>query len=146
MMAIGKGAQQEILDQIKLVGVNNIIVKAKIDKKSSSDEEEEGGKEQRKQFSPGLTLLDAEGIKSVIPTVLKVSPEVTYETTLINDGKKLQARLNGITPDYFDLFNLKLASGNMFNNEQLEAGIPVCIIGPGINAKLFRPPIRSVSM
>jgi putative ABC transport system permease protein len=136
MMAIGKGAQQEILDQIKLVGVNNIIVKAKIDKKSS-EQEEEGGKEQRKQFSPGLTLLDAEGIKSVIPTVLKVSPEVTYETTLINDGKKLQARLNGITPDYFDLFNLKLASGNMFNNEQLEAGIPVCIIGPGINAKLF---------
>ncbi len=136
MMAIGKGAQQEILDQIKLVGVNNIIVKAKIEK-NNSDQEEEGGKEQRKQFSPGLTLLDAEGIKSVIPTVLKVSPEVTYETTLINNGKKLQARLNGITPDYFDLFNLQLSSGNMFTNEQLEAGIPVCIIGPGIKAKLF---------
>lgn len=137
MMAIGKGAQQEILDQIKLVGVNNIIVKAKIDKKSSSEEEDEGGKEQRKQFSPGLTLLDAEGIKSVIPTVVKVSPEVTYETTLINNGKKLQAKLNGITPDYFDLFNLQLSSGNMFTSEQLEAGIPVCIIGPGIKAKLF---------
>ena len=26
MLAIGKGAQQEVLEQIKLVGVNNIIV------------------------------------------------------------------------------------------------------------------------
>ena len=33
MMAIGNGAQQEILDQIKLVGVNNIIISPKIDKK-----------------------------------------------------------------------------------------------------------------
>ena len=36
MMAIGKGAQKEILDQMKLVGVNNIIIKAKVEKKSSS--------------------------------------------------------------------------------------------------------------
>ena len=27
MLAIGNGAQQEILDQIKLVGVNNIVIK-----------------------------------------------------------------------------------------------------------------------
>ncbi|MBE0666523.1 MAG: ABC transporter permease, partial [Bacteroidales bacterium] len=26
MLAIGKGAQQEILDQIKMVGVNNILI------------------------------------------------------------------------------------------------------------------------
>ena len=30
MMAIGSGAKKEILDQIKLVGVNNIILKPKI--------------------------------------------------------------------------------------------------------------------
>jgi putative ABC transport system permease protein len=136
MMAIGKGAQKEILDQMKLVGVNNIIIKAKVEKKSSSNEEEQG-KSESKKFSPGLTLLDAEGIRSVIPTIEKVSPEVIYETTIINNGKRLQARLNGVTPDYFELFNLKLMRGQMFNNEQLEAGSPVCIIGPGVKAKLF---------
>jgi putative ABC transport system permease protein len=136
MMAIGKGAQKEILDQIKLVGVNNIIVKARVEKKSSSDEEQDGITDSKK-FSPGLTLLDAEGILSVIPTIEKVSPEVTYETTIINNGKRLQARLNGVTPEYFELFNLKLSRGQMFNNEQLEIGSPVCIIGPGVKAKLF---------
>ncbi len=136
MMAIGKGAQQEILNQIKLVGVNNIIVKAKVEKKSAS-EDEQAGKSQSKQFSPGLTLMDANGIRTIIPTIKKVSPEVTYETTIINSGKKLQARLNGVTPDYFTIFNLNLSDGLMFNNEQLEAGSPVCIIGPGVKAKLF---------
>ena len=33
MLAIGNGAQQEILDQIKLVGVNNIVVKPIIEQK-----------------------------------------------------------------------------------------------------------------
>ncbi|NOU46220.1 MAG: FtsX-like permease family protein [Bacteroidales bacterium] len=136
MMAIGKGAQKEILDQIKLVGVNNIIIKARVEKKKSTDEEQDG-KTESKKFSPGLTLLDAKGIQSVIPTIEKVSPEVTYETTIINNGKRLQARLNGVTPDYFELFNLKLSKGRMFNDEQLEIGSPVCIIGPGVKAKLF---------
>jgi putative ABC transport system permease protein len=40
MMAIGNGAQKEILDQIKLVGVNNIIITPVIEKSSVSNGEE----------------------------------------------------------------------------------------------------------
>ncbi|PKP52792.1 MAG: hypothetical protein CVT92_07385 [Bacteroidetes bacterium HGW-Bacteroidetes-1] len=138
MMAIGNGARQEILDQIKLVGVNNIIVSAKVDKaKSSDDENEDDGKSERKQFSPGLTLLDAEGISSIIPTVKRISPEVTYETTIINDGIRQQAKLNGVTTDFFEVFNLVLEHGIMFNSEQSEKGSPVCIIGPGVKTRFF---------
>lgn len=138
MMAIGNGARQEILDQIKLVGVNNIIVSAKVDKaKSSDDENEDDGKSERKQFSPGLTLLDAEGISSIIPTVKRISPEVTYETTIINDGIRQQAKLNGVTTDFFAVFNLVLEHGIMFNSEQSEKGSPVCIIGPGVKTRFF---------
>ncbi len=138
MMAIGKGAQQEILDQIKLVGVNNIIVQAHFEKSGSGDQSsEEDGKQQRKQFSPGLTLLDAESIRSIIATVSRVSPEVTYETSIIKDGIRQQAKLNGVTPDFFTVFNLNLASGNMFSAEQTVDGSPVCIIGPAIKTKFF---------
>ena len=42
MMAIGNGAKQEILEQIKMVGVNNIVITPIIDFSSNSDEEEEG--------------------------------------------------------------------------------------------------------
>jgi len=47
MMAIGAGAQQEILDQMKLVGVNNILITPKPEKGSgdSQDSEESGGQD-----------------------------------------------------------------------------------------------------
>lgn len=137
MMAIGKGAQKEILDQIKLVGVNNIIIQSRYDSSSQDNSDDEDGKQQHKQYSPGLTLLDAESIQQIIPTVSKISPEVSYETTIIKDGKRLQAKLNGVTPDFFEVFNLSLTSGHMFSESQLEAGSPVCIIGPAIKTKFF---------
>lgn len=137
MMAIGKGAQQEILDQIKLVGVNNIIVQSRYDSSSQDNSEGDDGQQQNKQYSPGLTLLDAESIREIIPTVSKISPEVSYETSMIKDGKRLQAKLNGVTPDFFEVFNLTLASGNMFSENQLEVGSPVCIIGPAIKTRFF---------
>ncbi|MBM3437290.1 MAG: hypothetical protein FJY07_13880, partial [Bacteroidetes bacterium] len=36
MMAIGKGAQQEIMEQIKLVGVNNIVISPVFEKTASA--------------------------------------------------------------------------------------------------------------
>jgi len=63
MMAIGNGARVEILEQIKLVGANNIVI-LPLNTSSSSEEEdsEESGKSLKKKYSPGLTLKDAENI------------------------------------------------------------------------------------
>lgn len=76
MMAIGKGAQKEILDQMKLVGVNNIIVLPKTEKSKNSGKSGESGSEQqttedqraKKKYSPGLILKDAQSIRDFIPT------------------------------------------------------------------------------
>ena len=57
MLAIGNGAQQEILDQIKLVGVNNIVVKPVIEQEEEKIEEGQNQNE-KKKFSPGLTVRD----------------------------------------------------------------------------------------
>ncbi|MBS4055866.1 MAG: ABC transporter permease [Bacteroidales bacterium] len=138
MMAIGNGARQEILEQMKLVGVNNIIVSARYEpSKTQSSDQETDSKEVKKQYSPGLSMKDVESIRAIIPTVERVSPEVTYETSMINGGVLLQAKLNGVTPDFFAVFNLSLQDGNMFNEQQLEEGSPVCIIGPTIKTKFF---------
>lgn len=138
MMAIGNGARQEILEQMKLVGVNNIIVSARYESnKAQSSDQETDSKEVKKQYSPGLSMKDVESIRAIIPTVERVSPEVTYETSIINGGVRLQAKLNGVTPDFFAVFNLGLQDGNMFSEQQLEEGSPVCIIGPTIKTKFF---------
>jgi putative ABC transport system permease protein len=146
MMAIGRGAQKEILDQMKLVGVNNIVISSKTEKKKSSEKNDNSSEPQTKnnsdskdakKFSPGLTLQDAISIKQVIPTVDKVSPEVIYEMDVIRGGKKSTTKVTGITPDFFSVFNLDLLKGEMFNKEQLKDGKPVCIIGSTIKGHYF---------
>ena len=63
MMAIGDGAREEILNQIKLVGVNNIVIKPIIEQKEEKVEEKTG-KEEKNKFSPGLTIRDVASIKT----------------------------------------------------------------------------------
>lgn len=146
MMAIGRGAQKEILDQMKLVGVNNIVISSKSDKKKTTEKSDNSSQSQSKdnsdsknskKFSPGLTLDDAISIKQVIPTIDKVSPEVIYEMDVISGGKKTTTKVTGITPDFFSVFNLDLIQGEMFNEDQMTDGKPVCIIGPTIKSHFF---------
>ncbi len=137
MMAIGNGARKEILEQIKLVGVNNIVITPVLELENNTSEDEEGGWGVKGKYSPGLTLKDAESMREIIPTVLFVSPEVTYETYIIKDGKRSSAKLNGVSNEFFKIYNLQLQDGRYFQEEDLQAGKPVCIIGPTIKARFF---------
>lgn len=152
MLAIGNGARQEILDQIKMVGVNNIIImprqanqnqddasaatnnqqQAAGNKAASSEKDKNGS-----TFSPGLTLKDAESIRSIIPTVLRVSPEITYNVDFVQQGIKGDGRVTGVTNEYFKVFNIAISKGGLFNDTEIEKGSPVCIIGPAIESRFF---------
>jgi len=134
MLAIGKGAKQEIMEQMKMVGVNNILINPIIPDKSSSSEE---GEKQQKKFSRGLSMLDVEAIKETLPSVKRISPEISFNSTAMLNGVKYTAKLVGVSNDYFHLYNLPLVSGAFFNDYQAENGIPVCIIGANIRAKFF---------
>jgi len=134
MLAIGKGAKQEIMEQMKMVGVNNILINPVIPDKSSSTED---GEKQQKKFSRGLNLLDVEAIKETLPSVKRISPEISFNSTAMLNGVKYSAKLVGVSNDYFYLYNLPLVSGAFFNGFQEENGIQVCIIGANIRAKFF---------
>ncbi len=137
MLAIGNGAQQEIIEQMKLVGVNNIVIRPVVQQTEENVGEGNGEGAEKKKFSPGLSILDAEAIQSVVPGVNKISPEIILETHIINNGIRRSAKLVGVNPTYFDIFNFQLERGEMFNETQLENGEPVCIIGKSIKAKFF---------
>jgi putative ABC transport system permease protein len=140
MMAIGNGARKEILDQIKLVGVNNIVVTPLLELKGKSgggSDEESGGQKMQKKYSPGLTLEDAESIKDIIPTITRVSAEVSYDSFIIKGGKRSTAKLIGVTNDFFEVYNLKLFAGQYFQEQQIISGSPVCIIGPSVKSRFF---------
>jgi len=143
MMAIGNGAQQEILEQMKMVGVNNIVITAKIDpqqqtQQSSGDDSEQQNESSKTKFSPGLSMMDAKSIQEIIPGIERISPEVVYTATVIKDGERRDAKFSGVTPDFFHVFSLELEEGKMFNEHQMTNGAPVCIIGPDIKTRFFK--------
>src|SRR5689334_12986609 len=66
MLAIGNGAEQEILEQMKMLGANNVVITPIVEQKEGKVEEKDGKKAQKK-FTTGLTYLDAQAIKQTIP-------------------------------------------------------------------------------
>ena len=142
MLAIGNGAEHEILEQIKLVGVNNIIVTPSSTTINPNEDKNTGQGTvktgiSKEKISKGLSLLDAEAIEEVIPTVGKVCPVISFNYSAILNGKSKPVVLEGINNNYFDLFNISLADGEHFTDRQIEKGFPVCIIGDNIKKIFF---------
>ena len=138
MMAIGNGAEQEILEQIKLVGVNNIIITPSTYSLSDGTSGDANGQPTAKKFSKGLTLHDVEAIKKVVPTVERISPVISFNYSALLNGISKPVVLEGIDNHYFDLFNMQLAEGKRFNATQAEKGLPVCVVGNNIKEQFFR--------
>jgi len=145
MLAIGNGAEQEILEQIKMVGVNNIIVTPilQADQASSNDAKAGSASESnqlsggKKKFSKGLTLNDAISIKQIIPTVQDVCPIITFNYTAILHDISSPVKLDGTDNTYFHLFDIKLESGTLFHEQHIKEGYPVCIIGYNVKNLFF---------
>lgn len=134
MMAVGKGAEQEVLEQIKLVGVNNIVITAQ-----KPVENVDAGTSLKKsnKYSPGLSLQDAKAMLVGLPSIVNVSPETSDEVSVIYNGRRASTTIHGIANSYFEVFNVQLRKGTGFSTRQIQGHQPVCIIGSGLEKRLF---------
>lgn len=145
MLAVGRGAKEEILEQIKLVGVNNIVISPIVEAREKSESSSSGSSssssnnapEEKRKYSPGLTMDDVRSISDLLPTLKSISPEIAINSFVSSGGIREAAKILGISGSYLEIYNLKLEMGEMFNAYQEENGVPVCIIGSNIRAKFF---------
>ncbi len=137
MLAIGSGAQQEILEQIKQVGVNNIIIKPVVAISDNLTESSEEGAEEKKGYSPGLTIQDVEAIKTILPSIEQASSVVGVGLKASQKGLVMPVRLEGVNASYFGLFNINIAKGTIFGDRQEVTAAPVCLIGDNVRATFF---------
>ncbi|MEP6647018.1 MAG: ABC transporter permease [Saprospiraceae bacterium] len=141
MLAIGSGAKKFLLDQMRLIGTNNIVfTHLAPDSKKGSDEEQSttttAGNNNTKlvTWAPGMSKGDLEVIQS-IPSVELLSPEIIRLTKAIYFGKILSVRCVGVTNTFFELNQLTTSKGHFF--EHLDNTKPVCVIGKNVETKLF---------
>ncbi len=109
MLAVGEGAQRQVLKDIGGLGLNNIIVDSELP--SSLNIPLEAG-ETRGAFQYGLVPRDVDQIRAVFPgaTVLTghlIKQKIHYRST------RLEAVVLGIPPRYFDLFPTRLLEGRL---------------------------------
>ncbi|MEQ8908257.1 MAG: ABC transporter permease [Vicingaceae bacterium] len=131
MLAIGNGAQQQIIEQIEQVGAKNIIIRPK----SVGNVEDEN--EPNKRYSPKLSLLDLEAIREILPKIEKMTPFLSYETAAIANGKKKNCNLVGVSSDYFSIYSLDLDKGTIFSDLHEKKSSAVCLIGANLATKLY---------
>ncbi len=145
MLAIGAGARKSILDQMKIIGVNNIVIESlqadEIEEEEDGDDGDTGSnnnaENDKKPYSPGLTLADAEIIMATVPGVEFVSPEIEIQATIIKDEIQKKGRCIGVYNGYFELNNLQLRKGNFFSETHVRNARPVCVIGENVEKRFF---------
>ena len=104
MLAIGKGAQAEIIEQMEVLGANNIIINPVMeqeegdveDEEESDSAEQEDGGQGNKRFTPGLNLMDVQSLGE-LPYLDYVRPEIVIESIAIRQGRKRSIKLVGVT-------------------------------------------------
>lgn len=153
MLAIGKGAEKEILTQMELLGANNVIIKPlieqeegmisgseSVDEESEEEDEDSGGigvpRKNSRKFTPGLSLSDASSLGQ-IPMVNFASPELVLETNVMRKGYKRSSKLVGVRNNYFSGENLQLKDGNFFDEDHHKYAQAVCIIGGAVKSRFF---------
>ncbi len=137
MLAIGNGAEQEILEQMKLLGANNIVITPIVEQKEGKVDSDPSAKKQAKRFTPGLSYLDAEAIRRIIPEVHETASEVVINTVITREGHHRSGKIVGVDSTYFDVMNLKLGEGSPFSSSQFSLARPVAIIGQGVKSRFF---------
>ncbi|MCM2271192.1 MAG: ABC transporter permease, partial [candidate division Zixibacteria bacterium] len=94
MLSIGEGAKEEALEQISILGINNIIVNAKV-----LDETAEA--KSGSQRSLGLSIADGENIARFPELVANVVPQRFEALGNVNaNGNQSPARVVATTPEF----------------------------------------------
>ncbi|MDC3023529.1 ABC transporter permease [Pelagibacteraceae bacterium] len=129
MISIGSGARIEVEQQIERFGSNNLIVRSQ----SSSNR----GVSMGANSVNTLTLKDMEALKEELPAIKAIAPRVSLSTQIVANGNNWLATVTGTTNDYFDLGNWKFENGRSFEEEELNSGSRVAIIGKTVQKNLF---------
>jgi putative ABC transport system permease protein len=131
MLSIGEGAKRQAIAKYQDLGVSNIIVRDK----ELSDEELEAT---RAKFSQGLSITDANVIKSIIPGVVEVAPQAEKDSEVKYADKSSKSKLIGITPEFIKILNYQADKGEFINDDHYQRNLKVCVLGAGVVKTLFK--------
>ena len=136
MMSINEGARRETLDQIRILGVNNIRIKSI--KPVAVDRKQQDQQNQNWILRYGLTRKELEHFKELSPDIESVVPLREIRQDVWAAEVKTDIRVFGTTAEFFNVLRFSAEEGRLFNELDLEEGRPICVVGAEARRKLFR--------
>ncbi len=130
MMSIGEGAKREAIEQIKLLGTNNIRIK-QLQLTGEKREEAE------RRLPRGLTYDDAILVEESLPFLLGVAPLKFLDAEVRFEGHQGIAQVVGTSPEYEEVTNFRVAEGRFISQFDLRDTKNICILGVEVKQELF---------
>jgi putative ABC transport system permease protein len=84
-----------------------------------------------------LTMEDAEAIAEQVSNISAVAPSSSSNLQLVVGSNNTNSQVTGVTPEYKEVYNLSLASGSFFSEQEYERGAKVAILGSNVKETLF---------
>lgn len=136
MLAIGRGAQQEIEKQLASLGSNILQLKQGPVRVESNVKLPAGSLTR-------LTVGDTVAIKEKIPHVVAASGSVTGDVSVTYQNKNWPTPLSGVTAEYAEMHSSEPEIGRFFTQEENAKRLRVAVIGLTVVRELFgdQPPI-----
>lgn len=128
-IAIGEGASSKINDAIASIGSNLIWIEA--------GGVNVGGVRTGAGGTRTLTVADLIAIRTQVPLVTNVSPQVDTRVQLIYGNQNWNTTVRGVTPEYLALKSWPVVRGGMFGEPEIERAVPVCVLGDSVAGILF---------
>jgi macrolide transport system ATP-binding/permease protein len=126
MLAIGEGAQQDIVERISSIGTNRLMLQpARV----------EG---QRRNMPSTLTFEDADAIDYSVANILGSIPEIRSSDTVRFDRQDYQTSITATSENMPTLRSWPLAKGTFFNREDSDNYTAVAVLGSTVASELFR--------
>ncbi|MDH4156520.1 MAG: ABC transporter permease [candidate division Zixibacteria bacterium] len=131
MLSIGEGAKKEALEQISILGINNVIVNAKAP-------EEKRGSDQGLARSPGLSIVDGENIATLTDMVVNVVPQrIEGPTTIYHESSEASVRVVATEPDFINASSIEVEKGRFIVDLDNSNCAQVCVLGAKAKRSLF---------
>jgi len=130
MVAIGNGAQKEVLNKIESMGTNLIVVNAGQVQKTS-------GRQQIRGTVTTLTIEDADILASECPAVSKSTPVQTKKLLVKWGNLSSNTTITGTTSDYQTIRNFYIERGTFFSEEENKASVRYAVLGQTVVKNLF---------
>lgn len=129
MLAIGQGSKNSIRQQISEMGSNMIMI--------FPGNMERGGVRQSTDDMQTMKPIDYESIRDEAKYVAAVSPMVSSSGQFIYGANNYPSKVEGVNPDYLEIRQLKISTGNVFTDQDIKRAAKVCIVGQTIVDNLF---------